>query len=140
MDVATGFAPAQPVRSCQMEDKSDDLSASQAGVGIHSSPWIHSDHLLIQASIIPATSTGEKTRTHAAFSCPWQPEHLSDILLHLLTQPISAHCNQMQLIGSHTTGLQQQLVWVAAQLLEDPTLGHTCETRPECQCLQQEKG
>lgn len=29
---------------------------------------------------------------------------------------------------------------VAAQILEDPTLGHTCETQPEFQCLQLEKG
>lgn len=64
-----------------------------------SGQWVTAMLLFWQASIIPATSTGEKTRTHAAFSCPWQPEHLSDILLHLLTQPISAHCNQMQLIG-----------------------------------------
>lgn len=61
--------------------------------------WVTAMLSFWQASIIPATSTGEKTHTHAAFSCPWQPEHLSDILLHLLTQPISAHCNQMQLIG-----------------------------------------
>lgn len=40
-------------------------------------------------------------------------------------------------------GLQQCHVLVAvvaAQILEDPTLGHTCETQPEFQCLQPEKG
>ncbi|CAM9415976.1 unnamed protein product, partial [Bubo scandiacus] len=42
-----------------------------------------------------------KTCTHATLSCPWQPEYLSDILPHLLTQSISAHRNQMQLIGSN---------------------------------------
>ncbi|EOB07501.1 hypothetical protein Anapl_02029 [Anas platyrhynchos] len=40
-----------------------------------------------------------KTSTNTALSCLWQPEHLLDILPHLLTQSISAHQNQMQLIG-----------------------------------------
>ncbi|RLW03576.1 hypothetical protein DV515_00006449, partial [Chloebia gouldiae] len=40
-----------------------------------------------------------KTCTHRAPSCPWQPEHPSDIPPHLLTQSFSAHQNRMQLIG-----------------------------------------
>ncbi|KAM6060481.1 uncharacterized protein LJ206_014752 isoform 1-T1 [Theristicus caerulescens] len=57
---------------------------------------------------------------------------------------LDLHANS-SILASHsqTTGLQQWHVWVAvvaAQILEDPTLGHACETQPEFQCLQQEKG
>lgn len=94
-----------------------------------SGQWVTAMLLFWQASIIPVTSTGEKTRTHAAFSCPWQPEHLSDILLHLLTQPISAHCNQMQLIGRWW---QPRVCWIC--MLTPLFYRHTAKLQVKWDC------